>query len=437
MNWDWEKLKEKQKSEKQQQQIWSPFNQKATISDDKNKKDDEETEDDNAVDFRNLYKKPELKKTTGNKGGGNGGNGGNIPLPNPFDKIQQAPPTQAIKLGLGAVVLVWLLSGIYIVEPDEAGVVLRFGQYAYTTGAGPHYHLPYPIETVYTPKVTQIRQAEIGFRSSSNNLNFQQGQIQNINDESAMLTGDENIVNIQFSVQYRIKPDEAVNYLFNVTNPDAVLKNAAEAAMREVVGNNNIDAALTDGKVEIQNSVAILLQEILDRYEIGLEVVAVQMQNVQPPVEVSEAFKDVTSAREDRERIINESEAYSNEIIPKARGDAAEIINQAEAYKQTRIRNAEGEANRFLSIVDEYRKNPSLTKERLVYETLESIYSQPHIEKYVISDEIGSMMPVLPLNPNMPSVIPNTSNNQPINSGQNLNSQSSSNSSNQLRPNLR
>ncbi len=433
MNWDWDKLKEKQQSEKNQQQIWSPFNQKATISDDKKNKDIEDednSEDKEAIDFRNLYKKPELKKS----GGNNGGNGNNNQIPNPFDKLQQTPPTQAIKLGLGALIVVWLLSGIYIVEPDEAGVVLRFGEYAYTTGAGPHYHFPYPIETVYTPKVTQIRQAEIGFRSSSNNLNFQQGQIQNINDESAMLTGDENIVNIQFSVQYRIKPDEAVNYLFNVTNPDAVLKNAAEAAMREVVGNNNIDAALTDGKVEIQNSVAALLQEILDRYEIGLEVVAVQMQNVQPPVEVSEAFKDVTSAREDRERIINESEAYSNEIIPKARGDAAEIINLAEAYKQTRIRNAEGEANRFLSIVDEYRKNPSLTKERMVYETLESIYSQPHIEKYVISDEIGSMMPVLPLSPNIPAAIPNTIQNQTTNSGQNFNSQSSTN---QIRPNLR
>lgn len=167
-----------------------------------------------------------------------------------------------------------------------------------------------------------------------------------------MLTGDENIVNVQFSVQYQIK--NPVEYLFNVTDQAAVVKNAAEAAMREVIGNSLIDSALTDGKLQIQTEATQLLQEILDRYKVGVRVIAVQLQDVHPPKEVSDAFKDVASAREDKSRIINEAEAYRNELIPKARGLAAEVENQAQAYKETRIRNAEGEANRFLALLKEY-----------------------------------------------------------------------------------
>ncbi len=421
MNWDWDKLKEKQKT----QQNWTPFNQKNNKSDEneqherpqepRNEKKPQGREDDSFQDFYDFYKK--VRSQNNGNGGGNG-NGDQPPNRN-FENMQNAPK-KFIKFALGAGAILWLLSGIYIVQPDEAGVVLRFGKYAYTTTPGPHYHLPYPIEQVYRPKVTQIRQAEVGFRSQSNSANFQQGRIQNVGDESAMLTGDENIVNIQFSIQYRIKPDAAVDYLFNVASPDAVLKNAAEAAMREVIGNNLIDAALTDGKIQIQNDVATLLQEILDRYKVGLEVVAVQMQDVQPPAEVGDAFKDVASAREDKSRIINESEAYRNEIIPIARGDAAEIVNQAEAYKNARVRNAEGEVSRFMAILDEYNKAPDITKQRLVYETLESILSQPGLEKIIITEEMQNMMPILPLSPQSSYSAPQVQNQTTISQTPNL-----------------
>ncbi len=414
MNWDWDKLKEKQKS----QQSWNPFpkneneDNQNPFNTQKNNQNNQNNQnkannqqkgssnDDEPIDYRELYKQVKNKNSNnGNNGGGNGG-GNNNRNRNSFPAFPEFPVDKVLKFSTLFVVGAWLLSGIYIVQPDEAGVVLRFGEYERTTDAGPHYHLPFPIERVYKPKVTQIRQADIGFRSQSNNYNFQQGRSQNIQDEAAMLTGDENIVNIQFSVQYRIKPEGAVDYLFNVADPDLVLKNAAEAAMREVIGNNLIDAALTDGKVQIQNDVATLLQTILDKYKTGLEVVAVQMQDVQPPQEVSDAFKDVASAREDRSRIINEAEAYRNALIPNARGDAAQIINRAEAYKQTRIRDAEGEANRFLAILEEYKNAPQITKERLTYEALENILTNPGLEKFVLSESMNNMMPIIPLNPN-------------------------------------
>ncbi len=406
MNWDWDKLKEKQKN----QQSWTPFNQKNTKPEQNDEQNDYQENNQRKDNFAHKEQKNpgddflkdfyELSKKMRNQNNGDDGNG--PPRNNRNQDNLQDAPKKFIRFAAIAGIGLWLLSGIYIVQPDEAGVVLRFGEYAYTTTPGPHYHLPFPIETVYKPQVTQIRQAEVGFRSQSSQSNFQQGRVQNVSDESAMLTGDENIVNVQFSIQYRIKPDAAVDYLFNVESPDAVLKNAAEAAMREVIGNNLIDAALTDGKIQIQNDVATLLQSILDIYKVGLEVVAVQMQDVQPPTEVSDAFKDVASAREDKSRIINESEAYRNEILPVARGDAAQIINQAEAYKQTRIRNAEGEASRFMAILEQYQKSPNITKQRLVYEALENMMSQPGIEKVILTEGMENMLPILPLSPNAP-----------------------------------
>ncbi len=431
MNWDWEKLKEKQKTNSHKP-FFNPKNdqQDKNNANDNNKKDNKDNDEEPFLDFRKLYELSQQKPNYNNH------NNNNDDDENPFENFKA--PKGLLRNLLFAGVAIWALSGIYIVQPDEAGVVLRFGKYAYTTDAGIHYHLPYPIERVYTPTVTQIRQAEVGFRSNSSSANFQQGRIQNVSDEAAMLTGDENIVNIQFSIQYRIMLDSAFDYLFNVTNPDAVLKNAAEAAMREVIGNNNIDAALTDGKIQIQNDVAELLQNILNKYKVGLEVVSVQMQDVQPPREVSEAFKDVASAREDKIRIINESEAYSNELIPKARGDAAEIINIAEAYKQTRIRNAEGEASRFLAILEEYNKAPNITKERLVYETLENIFNQPGLEKIIVSEGVGNIMPVMPLSPLSSQIpIPQLSTQQNTNSVQPSNSTARTNSNTQstMRPN--
>lgn len=256
--------------------------------------------------------------------------------------------------------LLWLASGFYIVNPDQVGVIKRFGAFSRITGPGPHYHLPYPIETVLTPSVTQIKRVEIGFRSVT--LGTGINNYRSVPKESLMLTGDENIVDVQFIVQYRIK--DAYSYLFNISNPFKTVKDAAEAAMRAVIGNNQINAVLTTEKFIIQNKTQKLLQQVLDSYHTGIQVVAVKLQDVHPPKEVLDAFKDVASAKEDKSRLINQAMAYRNEIIPKARGQAAEIVNKAEAYKETKIMMAQGEANRFLKMLEEYKKKPLLLPKR-------------------------------------------------------------------------
>ncbi|KAB1441770.1 FtsH protease activity modulator HflK [Pseudodesulfovibrio senegalensis] len=302
------------------------------------------------------------------------------------------------KIVLLAVALLWLLSGIYIVEPDEVGVVKRFGAFSRITTSGPHYHIPYPVESVLTPKVTQIRRIEMGFRSMTRNRSvpFRQGQERGVPDESLMLTGDENIVSVQFIVQYLIK--DAKDYLFNVKDVEATIKNAASAAMREVIGKSKIDDALTTGKQEIQASTRELMQHILDLYKSGISIVAVQMQNVHPPDQVVDAFKDVASAREDKSRFINEAQAYSNDILPKARGQAARITNAAQAYSEAKIRRSQGEASRFLAVLKEYKKAKDITRRRLYLETMESILSNPDAEKLILSDDaLKKSIPYLPL----------------------------------------
>lgn len=366
MNWDWDKLQEKRQ------------HQQGGKSGDKARRPAPDPQD-GGPDRR----PPEPSRGSGPR--------------DPLQTLKGVRIPGAKWLALGVIAL-WCLSGIYIVQPDEQGVVLRFGRYVRTVGAGPHYHLPFPIEQVYRPKVSQVRQAEVGYRSQSTGGVFQQGRVQPVDEESAMLTGDENIVNVQFNIQYHIKPDGAVDYLFNVTQPDAVVKKAAEAAMREVIGKTTLDAALTGGRVKIQDDVTQLLQTILDRYQVGVQVVAVQMQDVQPPRDVSEAFKDVASAREDKQRLTNQAEAYRRDILPKAQGQAAEIVNQAEAYRQTRVRAAEGESQRFLAVLEEYNKAQDVTKKRLLYETLEEIMSRPGMEKLVLPSGMGEhALPLLPL----------------------------------------
>lgn len=393
MNWDWEKLQEK----RQRQPGWNAGG-KGNGSENEPRSDNRNSDSDNKdnsgrqdnADGRGW----ELHSRKSSGPSGPSGPFGNDPM----RKMREVRLPGLKWLVLVAIAL-WLLTGIYIIQPNEEGVVLRFGEYVRTVSAGPHYHLPYPIEEVYKPNVTQIRQAEVGFRSLQTRAgDIQAGRTQPVEDEAAMLTGDENIINIQFSIQYRIKPGGAVDFLFNVNEPDAVVKNAAEAAMREVIGNNLIDSALTDGKIKIQNDVADLLQSILDRYQVGVEVVGVQMQDVQPPREVSDAFKDVASAREDKVRITNEAEAYSMEVLPRARGIAAEVRNQAEAYKQTRIMAAEGDSQRFLAVLAEYSKAEDVTRKRLLYETLEEVLSQPGMEKLILPSNVGQrVLPLLPL----------------------------------------
>lgn len=293
------------------------------------------------------------------------------------------------------IVVLWLASGIYIVAPDELGVVQRFGAYNRTTVPGPHYHLPVPIESVQTPKVTQVRRLEIGFRSAGQRNNIA-GQSRVFPEEALMLTGDENIVNVQFIVQYQIK--NAQNYLFNISQPQKTVKDAAEAAMRKVIGHNTIDSALTTEKFAIQNQTKELLQTILDHYTSGIKIVAVQLQDVHPPKEVSDAFKDVASAKEDKSRFINEAEAYRNDLIPKTRGEVASILNKAEAYKQTVIKKAEGDSSKFLAVLREYKKAKDVTKKRMYLETMENILSQPNVHKVILSsDAMGKAIPYLPL----------------------------------------
>lgn len=379
MTWDWDKLQEKRQRQ-QGQRPSRPF-----FGD----TDDSDTQDEPRRARRSPF--------------GDGGNDNGFDGKNVLKKLSgmKMPGGMVVWLVLGLVGL-WLLSGIYIVNPDEEGVVLRFGKYERTEGPGPHYALPAPIESVYKPQVTQVLRCEVGFRSTGQATTFRQGELRSVPKEASMLTGDENIVNVQFSVQYKIS--DAVKYLFNISDPTNLVRNAAEAAMREVIGNSLIDSAITDGKLKIQSDATVLLQQVLDRYEAGIQVLAVQMQDVHPPQEVSDAFKDVASAREDKSRIINEAEAYRNELIPKARGLAAEVENQAQAYKETRIRNAEGEANRFLALLKEYEQAKDVTKQRMYLETMEEILSRPGMEKLVLpKDAADRVLPLLPLMQSAPS----------------------------------
>lgn len=391
MNWDWDKLQEKRK----QQQSWD-FG--------KNKKNTQEPpEPDEDFGFDSETEKKNFDEFFQRNRQNKNNNGNNIPpSPQNFFKNAKIPGAKWIFILL---ILIWLGSGVYIVKPDEAGVVLRFGAYNRTETAGLHYHLPYPIETVILPNVSRVRQAEVGFRSAQNSEVFQQGRAQAVDEEGSMLTGDENIVNIQFNIQYNIKPDGAVDYLFNVTQPDAVVKKAAEAVMREVIGRTTLDSALTGGRVEIQNKVTELLQNILDSYQVGIQVVAVQMQDVQPPKDVQEAFKDVASAREDKQRLINMAEAYRQDILPKAQGTAAEIVNKAEAYKQSRIASAEGETARFLAVLAEYEKAQDITKKRLLFESLEQMLNSEGMEKMILPNNgTNQIMPLIPMG-STPSVL--------------------------------
>ncbi|MDE7242276.1 FtsH protease activity modulator HflK [Desulfovibrio sp.] len=372
MNWDWDKLQEKRQ---RQQGAQRPPRR---------------PEEPDGDDVEAGREKPRNQRYLLNGSRGGGPN-------NPFERLSRFRlPNGRLLLLIGvAAVVLWLLSGIYIVNPDEQGVVLRFGRYDRTVDPGPHYALPAPFETVYKPQVTQVLRSEVGFRSVGQSSTFQQGQVRTIAEEASMLTGDENIVNVQFSVQYKIS--DPVQYLFNVSAPTALVRNAAEAAMREVIGNSEIDSAITDGKLKIQSEATQLLQQILNRYGAGIQVIAVQLQDVHPPKEVIDAFKDVASAREDKSRIINQAEAYRNELLPKARGQAAAMKNQAEAYSATRVRNAEGDAERFNALRVEYDKAPKVTKQRLYYETMEDILAGSGEKVLMDGAAAAKALPYLPL----------------------------------------
>tara|TARA_B100001996_G_scaffold380853_1_gene369117 strand:- start:80 stop:1048 length:969 start_codon:yes stop_codon:yes gene_type:complete len=289
---------------------------------------------------------------------------------------------------LGIIFIFWLSTGIYMVGPDEVGVVRTFGEYTRVAQSGLNFHLPYPIETVNTPKVTEVKRIEIGFRTLRN------GQYRAIEKESLMLTGDENIVDAEMIVQYKIK--DPVEYLFNIVEPVLTVREAAEASLRTVVGRNKIDETLTTGKFTIQEETKDQLQSILDKYKSGIHIVAVQLQDVSPPKEVIGAFKDVASAKEDKNRMINQAEGYRNDIIPKARGEAEAMIRDAEGFKESRIKRSEGDATKFSTILKEYRKAKSITQKRLYLETMEKVL--PDIEKIIVPDkDSGNMLNLLNL----------------------------------------
>ncbi len=302
-------------------------------------------------------------------------------------------PDKLLSMGIfpmiGIALVIWLLLGLYSVGPDEVGVVQRFGEYNRVVGSGLNYHFPYPIETVQTPKVTEVKRIEIGFRTVGKN------QYRTIEQESLMLTGDENIVDAELIVQYKIK--DPIDYLFNFIGPELTLREASEASLRTVIGRHNIDEALTSGKLMIQEETKELLQITLDKYETGVIVVAVQLQDVSPPKQVIDAFKDVASAKEDKNRMINEAEGYRNDVIPKARGEAQAMIRKAEGFRESRIKRAEGDVAKFKAIVKEYNKAKDVTKERLYLEAMEEIL--PGIDKYIVPNgEDGNLLNLLNLN---------------------------------------
>ena len=287
------------------------------------------------------------------------------------------------------IILLWLGTGIYIVGPDEVGVVRTFGKFSRVVQSGLNWKFPAPIETVDTPKVTEVKRVEIGFRTLKN------GQYRTVERESLMLTGDENIVDAEMIVQYKIK--DPVSYLFNIVAPELTVRQAAEASLRTVVGRNKIDETLTTGKFTIQEETKNQLQSILDNYISGIHIVAVQLQDVSPPKEVLGAFKDVASAKEDKNRMINQAEGYRNDVIPKARGEGEAMIRDAEGFKQSRIKRSEGDAAKFTTILKEYRKAKSITEKRLYLETMEKVL--PDIEKIIIPDKnSGNMLNLLNLN---------------------------------------
>ncbi len=293
-------------------------------------------------------------------------------------------------LGLiaGIAFIVWLFSGIYIVDAGTRGVVMRFGAYTETTMPGPHWHFPYPIEQVENVNVEQRRFVEIGYRSGTGG---QAGLT--VEREALMLTKDENIVNVKLAVQYQIS--DPVKYLFEVRQPEAVLKQVAESAVREVIGKSQMDFVLKEGRADVVSRVKKSMQSTLDRYEIGILVSDVNLQDAQPPEEVQAAFSDAIKAREDKERLKNEAETYANEVIPKARGRAARQTQEAQAYKESLIAKSQGEASRFNALLKEYKKAPEVTRDRLYLETMETVLRRTN--KVIIDSDNANNLMYLPL----------------------------------------
>jgi membrane protease subunit HflK len=271
-----------------------------------------------------------------------------------------------------AAVALWGFSGFFRVEPDELGLVMRFGKYIRDAKPGLNYHIPYPIESVEMVKVTRVNRIDIGMRLVED---LRRGtQMRDVPEESLMLTGDENIVDVDFAVFWVVKPQGAGAYRFNISNPEGTVKAVAESAMREVVGRSDIQPILTGARQNIETGVAELMQKTLDSYNSGIQITQVQMQKVDPPAQVIDSFRDVQAARADGERAQNEAQTYANRVIPEARGRSAQITQSAEAYREQTVAEAKGQAARFSKVYDEYKKAPDVTRQRLYLETMERLF---------------------------------------------------------------
>ncbi|NYZ17708.1 FtsH protease activity modulator HflK [Azospirillum sp. RWY-5-1] len=300
---------------------------------------------------------------------------------------------RGVAIVVGVLAAIWLASGIYRVEPDEQGVVMRFGEWVRTEQPGLRYHLPNPIETVLSPKVTRVNRIEVGYRSAGDGRRGDR----DVPDESLMLTGDENIIDVDFSVFWVIK--DAGEFLFKIRDPEATVKKAAESAMREVIGRTDLQPALTEARQQIEQQTLQLLQAMLDEYQAGIEVTQVQLQKADPPSPVIDAFNDVQRARADRERLRNEAEAYRNDIIPRARGEAERLVQEASAYREQVISLAQGDADRFRKVYEAYSLSKDVLAQRMYLETMEEVLQGTN--KVIIDGNAQGaqgVVPYLPLN---------------------------------------
>jgi len=339
---------------------------------------------------------------SGGGGGSGGGFGGQRPpdleemIRRSQDKLKRAVPGgfgggRGILIAVLAVVVLWGLSGLYRVQPDQQGVVLRFGEWVATTPPGLNWHIPYPVETVVTPSVEAINSIEIGFRTGGTGT---ARTSRDVPEESLMLTGDQNIIDIDFTVFWKIS--DAGLFLFNIRDPEATVKTAAEASMREIIGRTDIQRALTESRQLVEFDTREVLQSLLLEYEAGIEITQVQLQQVQPPAQVLDAFNDVQRALQDRDRLRNEAEAYRNDILPRARGEAQQIIQGANAYRERLINEAQGEAQRFLSVYEAYLQDPELATRRMYLETMQTVLADTN--KVIMGNGTEGVVPYLPLN---------------------------------------
>ena len=339
-------------------------------------------------------------------GGGGGGQGGRGPdiddaIRQAQDAIRRVLPSGGAGGGklfalIGVVLAIgWAASGFYRVQPDEQGVVMRFGAFSHTTQPGLNYRLPWPIESHTTPRVTRINRVDIGFIGAQDGT-LTGGRVmaaRDVLEESLMLTGDENIIDIDVAVFWRIR--DAGEFLFNTRNPESTVKSAAESVMREVIGRTAIQPALTEARAQIEQEVRRGAQAIVDQYKAGIEITQVQLQKVDPPAQVVDAFRDVQRANADRERLRNEAESFRNDVIPRARGEAERMVQEAQGFRESQVARARGESARFLSVLSAYEQARDVTTRRMYLETMEEILRRN--PKVIVADRLQGVVPFLQL----------------------------------------